>query len=774
MNHNDSYTVWFGGEYDEHWSDDYRLTVTYRGRTSVTARLLENGAAADAPLPPSPLAGAYLDAACRVQAALRRANALGLSLDRVYEVFSCGSPIAPFELLRVLLDEERFDLEPAVRVVARCCPRMDFGVDVEELCKLQPRTAHLIPVLRAALDARPLAVHDSRLSEYRSPIGAMETGSTVRLSCLAVGGGISTCACVLYGDAFETEYPMARDGELFSVDITLPDAPAALWYRFRLTAPGGDCWLCPDASGFYGVTGTARREGFRLTVYRRGFTTPDWFKGKILYQIFPDRFAFSADGTAEKGVAYHRALGQTPELHRSPDEPVRWWARDFEKDYEPDDFYGGTLRGIEEKLPYLKELGVGAVYLNPIAEARSNHRYDTSDYLRVDPVLGTSKDFSRLCERADRLGIRILLDGVFSHTGADSVYFNRFSHYPGPGACQGADSPYYKWYRFSEFPGKYKCWWNFPNLPEVDEENPGWQDFIVTGKDSVVKTWLRRGSSGWRIDVADELPDDVLAKIRDSVRAEKPDAVLLGEVWEDAVIKESYGARRNYALGCSLDSVMNYPLRAAVLDFMHGRRNAYDLRDFLDGQRLNCPGPMYACLMNLMGSHDVERLRTNLSTDVDVKTLPRSVQAAFRADPAADEKAAKLAKLCAAIQFSLPGVPSVYYGDEVGMSGCRDPFNRLPYREGSHSPLEFYKKLGAIRSGYDVMSTGKAEFSACGPDVLVIRRYGEGEITAVINRSGGTRAVYLPRGGRDFLTGEVLPGSFRIAPYTAVMLEIQF
>ena len=310
----------------------------------------------------------------------------------------------------------------------------------------------------------------------------------------------------------------------------------------------------------------------------------------------------------------------------------------------------------------------------------------------------------------------------------------------------------------------------------MDEENPGWQDFIVTGENSVVKTWLRRGASGWRIDVADELPDGVLAKIHDSIRAEKPDAILLGEVWEDAVVKESYGARRNYALGCSLDSVMNYPLRAAVLDFMHGRGNAYVLRDFLDGQRLNYPEPIYACLMNLMGSHDVERLRTNLCTEVDVRTLPRSVQAGFRADPAAEARGAKLAKLCAAIQFSLPGVPSVYYGDEVGMTGCRDPFNRLPYRAGTFSPLEFYKTLGEIRNNHSVMSTGRATFSACGPDVLIIRRYGEekNELAAVINRASGARAVYLPCGGRDLLSGEVLPGSFIIAPYTAVMLETQF
>lgn len=773
LNPEKCYTVWFGGEYAEHWTDDYRLTVTYRGRAAVTARRTARGAQADGPLPPSPLAEAYLDAAVAVQAALDDAARLGLEPDEVYEVFSCAGPVAPFELLRTLLDEARMDFEAALRTVVRCCHKVDFDVEGQELCKLQPRTAHLIPILKAALAARPMAVHDSRLSEYRSPPGAVETGTTLHLACRLAGGGVTACACALYGDDGETVYPMTRVDDRFEVDITSPHTPAALWYRFRLTAPGGDCWLCPDASGFFGLTGPSRREGFRLTVYRRGFTTPDWFKGRVMYQIFPDRFAFSGGDTAARGMDYHRALGQTPELHRSLDEPPRWQSRGFERDYEPDDFYGGTLRGIEEKLPYLKALGVGVLYLNPIVEARSNHRYDTSDYRRVDPVLGTGADFDRLCEKAGALGIRILLDGVFSHTGADSVYFNRFSHYPAGGACQGETSPYYNWYKFSEFPGKYKCWWNFPDLPEVDEENPDWQAFVVTGADSVVRSWLRRGASGWRLDVADELPDDVLAKIRAAAKAEKPDAVILGEVWEDAVLKESYGGRRSYALGTSLDSVMNYPLRAAVLDFMHGRLTAYGLRDFLDGQRLNYPPPMYACLMNLMGSHDVERLRTNLCTDVDVKTLPRAVQAAFRAEPAAVERAARLEKLCAAIQFSLPGVPSVYYGDEVGMAGCRDPFNRLPFREGERSPLAFYRKLGEIRNRISVMSTGAAQFSACGADVLLIRRYGAGETVTAVNRAGDGRNVSLPFGGVDLLTGARCPKELTLPPYGAVIIQAE-
>ena len=257
-----------------------------------------------------------------------------------------------------------------------------------------------------------------------------------------------------------------------------------------------------------------------------------------------------------------------------------------------------------------------------------------------------------------------MLDGVFSHTGADSIYFNKFSHYPDAGAYNaGERSPYYGWYDFRRYPQEYRCWWNFPDLPEVDENNADWRDFVITGRDSVVRTWLRRGAAGWRLDVADELPDEALRLIRQASKAEDPEAVVLGEVWEDAVIKSSYGYRRKYALGESLDSVMNYPFRSAVIDFLCFRTDARALASFLLGQRLNYPAPMYWSLMNLLSSHDVERVRTALATRLDARSLSREQQAGFIVGDAQDIRGASMQKLAAAIQFTLPGVPCVYYGD---------------------------------------------------------------------------------------------------------------
>ena len=356
-------------------------------------------------------------------------------------------------------------------------------------------------------------------------------------------------------------------------------------------------------------------------------------------------------------------------------------------------------------------------------EARSNHRYDTSDYHRPDPILGTMEDFEHLCARAEELGIRLILDGVYSHTGADSRYFNRYGSYPGEGACQSKDSPYYAWYDFQKYPDQYRCWWGFQDLPEVDEENPTWQQDIVTGEDSVVKLWLRHGAAGWRLDVADELPDDVLALIRDAAKSVKPDAPIIGEVWEDAVIKESYGSRRRYALGSSLDSVMNYPFRGSVLAFMHGQIDAYALREFFIAQQMNYPKPMYYALMNLLGSHAVERLRSALATDVWLRSLSREDQLKVEFTQEALDKALVLERLCAVLQFAIPGVPCIYYGDEQGMCGVNDPFNRQPFMEGDRSLHDYYASLAAQRHAADALSTGEAEFMAANKDLLLILRY---------------------------------------------------
>ncbi len=729
------YQVFFGGSYRECWDRDYTLSIAYEGRRAVMARRKNevwvpvDGDAKLCELLRSPecpaLTRQYFQAAASISAAAELCRRRGLPLDRIWEFYhESENPLAAPELMRLLMDDGRLTMNDAYQVTARCCENLAcFGAEVGQVYPLQPRTAHVISLLRGYWTSVLAVEHNAQDPVYRNPVGAVTEGTRVQFSLRKLGGRAEKATLILMGDELYREYPMAEIGDRFTVGIKLPDKACALWYYFQIETSTGSHWFCADESGLRGKLCGYEASGFRLTVYRKDFETPAWFRGRVMYQIFPDRFAFSRDGTAEKGIAYHRSLGQTPELHASLDEPVRYKARPFEKDYSPDDFYGGTLKGIEEKLDYLHELGVGVLYLNPIVEARSNHRYDASDYRNVDPILGTNEDLIRLCRKAEERGIRILLDGVFSHTGADSLYFNRYGSYPGKGAWQGRESPYFSWYDFRVFPGEYRCWWGFKDLPEVDETNPKWQNYVITGQNSVVKTWLRRGAAGWRLDVADELPDDVLALIRRESKAEKPDALILGEVWEDAVIKESYGGRRNYALGYSLDSVMNYPLRKAILRFAHGWLDAYSLRDFLIGQQLNYPKPMYYSLMNLLGSHDVERLRTALAADSVIKEMSREEQIALSFSEKKLEHAVTLEKLCSAIQFAIPGVPSIYYGDEQGMCGVGDPFNRLPFKEDRQDLHDWYAELSERRNRVEALTTGEVKFMAASDNVLLILRW---------------------------------------------------
>ena len=714
-----------GGGYDELWSDDYTLKIAYRGQKEITAVFDGEWHCEEKQSE---------DVEAFVRSSAYFAHKLSKhSPEHLKQV--CGNEVKeliPEELLRQLLDDCSMSLDSAVQILLELFGDRLNGLSEKPWLKdIQPRTFALTKVLKSALDTSFFAVHDAYDKAYRSPLGAIEDGTKLCLSLFC--SNVNSAELEVYGDDYYACIPMERDGNILTCTFT-PEAPAVLWYRFKID----NKWLCPDYAGRRGIVSAMPNAGFRLTVYCRGFETPDWFKGRVMYQIFPDRFGFTDDGTFARGIEFHRSLGQTPDVHESIAEPVKWHARSFERDYAPDDFYGGNLRGIAEKLPYLKELGVGVIYLNPVVEARSNHRYDTSDYSRVDPVLGTNEDYTALCEKAEALDIRIINDGVFSHTGADSVYFNRKNSYPESGAYQSEASPYYKWYDFRSFPDDYRCWWNFKDLPEVNELDESWQDFIITGGDSIVKKWLRLGASGWRLDVADELPDEVLSLIRNAAKEEKADALILGEVWEDAAIKESYGKRRNYALGYSLDSVMNYPLRYTVLDFALGRIASFALRDFLLGQMLNYPKPLYLSLMNLLGSHDVERLNTALGVGQDLRSVPRETQLELIAQVSEESrtKALSLQKLCAAIQYVLPGVPSLYYGDEECLQGGSDPFNRAPFEPKKAGLFDFYVSLGKIRNEHMALRHGRLEIETPEADIIVLHRITESEeLLCIVNRS---------------------------------------
>ncbi len=599
------------------------------------------------------------------------------------------------------------------------------------------------------LDADQSARHNAASESDRSPLGAVETGSSVQLSVRDEAGFAASAVLEIYGDDYQRSYPMQRVDTGFTVFAQMPETAQPLWYRFLLTYPdGGSQWLCAAADGRHSVLCSEQLEGFRLTVFEKDFETPQWLHHGVMYQIFPDRFARDDSDTAEKGFEAHRQKGQIVHVHESWDEPVEWQNNMPDGSYMPYDFYGGTFKGIQSKLDELKELGVTVLYLTPITECASNHRYDTGSYDVPDPILGSTEDFKELCAAAQELGIRIVLDGVFAHTGADSKYFNRDKHYPGAGAFHSARSPYHKWYTFGEkYKNGYRSWWDFPELPSIDTSCADWDKKIISGDKSVVKTWLRRGASGWRLDVADEIEDEVLDHVRTSAKAENPDAAVIGEVWEDAVTKCSYGARRRYALGTSLDSVMNYPMRLALMTFLRGQGDAEDLQNALLEQRLNYPKPFYYALMNLTASHDVERTRTGLATDFEARHTARQFQANYVITPEMAELGLKRQYLAAAVQFSLPGIPSIYYGDEVGMAGFCDPFNRAPYHVEDTEIRDWYKTLAALRKAHPALQTGAAAMFAPALDAIGILRttadgadaFGDGQqretILTLLNRA---------------------------------------
>ena len=567
---------------------------------------------------------------------------------------------------------------------------------------------------------------DSRNPLYKSHIGALKEDETVRFRLLLHRDAQCYDAFfIIQKDGEQVmEYKMERaewleDYQFF--DCALPLSEGLYWYSFRYTSAHGDFKVTKTDSSLGIVSDEG--EKWQQTVYKKDFNTPDWLAGGIIYQIFPDRF-YSC-GEKKKNVPEDRFIRDdksAPPEHR----------QNVGKCSLGNDYYCGDLKGIEQKLPYLKDLGVSCIYLNPIFEAHSNHRYNTADYTKIDPLLGGEKDFSFLCESAKKMGIAVILDGVFSHTGDDSIYFNRYNRYKESGAYNDCSSPYRNWYTFGNYKCGYAAWWGVPSLPEVNENNPEFTEFI-TGENGVLRRWLRLGASGWRLDVADELPDEFLDNIRNAIKLEKQDAFLLGEVWEDASNKTSYGARRRFIRGKQLDSVMNYPFKDAIIEFVC-RENAEQLNKTVLDITENYPPQVTRLLMNHIGTHDTARVITAIAK-YGVPWGDRNWQASQTLTEEEYSHAKALLKVAAVVQYSLPGVPSVYYGDEVGMCGFGDPFCRgfHLWEKGDQQLLEFYKALAKIRNCDAFKEGDYIPLSAENGHLVFLRQSGDAKALIAVN-----------------------------------------
>ncbi len=590
--------------------------------------------------------------------------------------------------------------------------------------------------------------HNSREAVYRSPQGALKTGTeaVLRLRLWGADASHADTALRIWLDGREDMIagePENIDGRLYhSYRFTAPNTPQLLWYYFVIDVHG-------ERRFYGGRTGEGRPSGtrpqdYQITVYDAAYETPEWFREGVIYQILPDRFHRGApdkDGrTALDRLDYHEKLGRRIVRHEDWSEPVLHLPVEGEKYYMPCDHFGGDLKGVTEKLDYLASLGVTCIYLNPIFDAASNHRYNTGNYLAVDPALGSEEDLKELNDEAAKRGMRLMLDGVFSHTGDDSVYFNRYGNYPSNGAYQSTESPYYEWYEFKRWPDKYRCWWGFETLPEVNEEKPSYIAFVR----GVLEKWAKLGPTSWRLDVADELPDSFIEALRTAVKALDPSGVLLGEVWDDASNKMWAKGLRRYVYGYELDSVMNYPFRDAVIAFFTGESDARDLLDALGGQRERYPEPFYRACMNTLGSHDTQRILSVLAGAPNKDLLSRAQQARFRHS----EEALKLGKrrLLSAVclQFTMPQPPCIFYGDEAGMSGLSDPFNRGTYPWGHEDKalLERCRILGELRTELSALKRGETVFLPVGYDCFAVwRRFGNETVLTVVNRASEEREI---------------------------------
>ena len=595
-------------------------------------------------------------------------------------------------------------------------------------------------------------IHDITHRMFRDPAGAMQAGSPVLLTLLISGEPPESKLYLKIQSDKGGQIRTVPMHETVSPDPSFnawtasytPSGLGLLWYWFELRTEASPAWSEGADNGeaeegseplLIGCDSQTHQaaildspHAWQLTVYDPAYPDPDWIRGGVFYHIFVDRFAKAGPPVRMGGKITRSDWGG---------EPV--WEPDPNGEILNNDFFGGNFAGIREKLPYLADLGVTCLYLSPIFEAYSSHKYDTSDYLKVDPMFGDEAGFTSLCEEAKARGMRVICDGVFSHTGSDSRYFDIYDRY-GDGALHHPDSPYRDWYYFEH--DTWQSWWGIKTLPRVNKEIPSYQKFI-TGKDGVIRHWRRAGASGWRLDVVDELPKAFLEKLTAAAKAEKNDALILGEVWEDASNKIAYEERKDYFEGDKLESVMNYPLRRGIINYVR-EGNAFGLAETMAIILAHYPMRVVHALMNILGTHDTDRIITALAGQKLGPDAGREEKAAVRMD--ADEWAAGIRRLKIAVvlQMTLPGVPCIYYGDEAGMEGYNDPFNRRCYPWGHENKeiQDWYRRVIRIRRESDLYVDGDYRAIAAHDGLYAFERTKESaDGSGSSHSSGGSRSI---------------------------------
>ncbi|MCL2125093.1 MAG: glycoside hydrolase family 13 protein [Oscillospiraceae bacterium] len=570
-----------------------------------------------------------------------------------------------------------------------------------------------------------LYIFDENDELFRDPGGAFETPGSLDLSIKLLRGAATGARLRFSLDGREAvETPMLFDRvsggyDVYRSKLTI-DEPGLYWYSFLVDAVDGSVVAVPEQQG----------SAFQITTSAPLESDPEWIKGGFIYHIFVDRFCRGGELRLRPGAVFRSDWGGCPQ-----------YAPDEEGIVRNNDFFGGDLYGIIEKLPYLEDLGVTCLYLSPVFSAASNHKYDTGDFMQIDPAFGGDEAFRLLCKEAGVHGMKVILDGVFNHVGIDSRYFNIYGNYDSVGAFQNPQSPYHDWFTFRD-DGTYDAWWGIKLLPALNKSNMGYKDFIC-GKDGVIAYWTKAGVAGWRLDVVDELPDTFLYPLCEAIKRENSDALIIGEVWEDASNKISYDVRRRYFLGGQLDSVTNYPLKEALISFLKYSK-AEQLAATMDTLYRNYPKHARQTLMNILGTHDTARILTTLS-DTEMPHSKYEMEH-FRLSEDERAKARRRLILAATLQFTLPGVPCVYYGDEAGMEGCADPFNRRCYPWGGEDIglVEWYKRLSSIRKRYSCFTDGKYYLVEARAGLFAfIRDNGANRVLIAVNNTDTDRTLSI-------------------------------
>lgn len=561
-------------------------------------------------------------------------------------------------------------------------------------------------------------MHDSQSIVYRRPFGAVEEGQKVKLS-IDIEKEIVVAIELLQFDGTKVNMGMEKEylnsgNYRYSIDIDTEDALGVLGYYFILI-DGYDRVYYGNNDEHLGGIGqiyTYNPVPYQITIYKKS-NLPDWYKEGIIYQIFVDRFCNGNDDGSINNPKKNSFI-----YGRWDDTPV--YIKDYQGRTIRWDFYGGNIRGIIKKLDYIKSLGVNIINLSPIFKSSSCHKYDAGDYDIIDEMFGTEEDFKELCEKAKSKDIKIILDGVFSYTSSDSRYFNKAGNYDEIGAYQSPNSKYHNWYKFNRYPYGYECWWGIEGRPNINVMHNSYIDFLVNRDDSIIKKWIDLGASGWRLNVTDELPDEFIEIIRDRLDTLDKETVLIGDVWDDASNKISYSKKRRYLYGKEIQSVTNYPLRESLINFTRGYIKSDKLKKKVMSLYENYPREVFLGNINLIGTSDTERILTVL--DGNIRCL----------------------KIIVALQFTIPGVPLIYYGDETGVTGGRDPDNRksYPWENEDVDLIGFYKRIAQIRNGQDALKKGDFNIFDTEEDIFAFERVYENErIVVVVNVSNAQKVV---------------------------------